>query len=255
MKPHLYHDALERIFAATASAFYRDFWTECPRSFAGVKLLPASRFLETDLYARLYREEPGLVKTVSAREGQPFLAKRAWSDIRSGRLPIESGARVFVLMDDTDEGLEYSLVAYEHNAIPYLGDTYNLEVALFCAEQFRSTVLICDHAMLRRLSEAHLIPASVEAIIVIDRSFDAFCYQLTATYRVSAFLALPETGLLAEITPERALRPAADTYIESIDGRCVVTKPDLITPLIRYQTEIACVPDGAILRLADHSSS
>lgn len=250
-KPHT-ADYLDRIYNSPVSDFYRQFWNDQPKTLIEADLLSADHLVETDLYTRLYREEPGLVKTVTSK-GRPFLIKRGWSDIRSDKLPIEKGDRVFVLMNNTEEGLEYSLSAYEHDAIPYLGDLHNLEVTLSCASQFRVTKLICDLLAYQRLTDADLMPVSVESIIIID-STDLTTVKTNGLRLIKTFLALPETGLIGQVV-NHVIVPNAGTYIESIDNKCIVTKPDLITPLIRYQTDIPCVSDGQNILLKPYSSS
>lgn len=241
-KPHEVEDYLDRIYNSKTSDFYRRLWKDLPQTLAEVNILKTEQLVETGLYSRLYREEPGLVKTVMAENGQPFLVKRGWSDIRLDKLPIKKDDRVFVLMDNTEEGLEYSLSVYEHDAIPYLGDLHNLEVTLSCASQFKVTTLICDLVVWRRLVEADLIPMSVESIIIIDRSLKPDISPTMGSRSIKTFLALPESGLIGEVI-DSAVVPAFGTHIESIDNKCVITKPGLITPLIRYQTDISCAID------------
>lgn len=243
MSPEMQEKELGDIFDSKASAFYREIWKEKPKDFTDVKVISQDHLVSTNLYRRLYREETGLVKTIT-RGAETFLTKRAWSDIRLDKLSIADSARTFVLMDNTEEGLEYSLSSYEHNAIPYLGDLNNLEVALFCAEQFKVTILICDLVALKRLFEDNLIPSSVESVIVITDTPHELYEKVAESYKIDIFISLPETGILGKLTSEKTLIPDSNTYLEVIDGKCVVTKPKLITPLIRYKTGVACESKG-----------
>lgn len=246
MSLQMIRDELGNIFDSKSSTFYREIWKEKPRDFSEVKVISSEELIDTNLYDRLYREETGLIKTVQMSQ-EPFLTKRAWSDIRLDKLPIVSGARTFILMENTEEGLEYSLSSYEHNAIPYLGDLNNLEVALFCAEQFKVTTLICDLQSLKRLFNDNLIPSSVESIIVIDSVYDELYETVAKSYKIEAFLSLPETGVLGKINFDKTIVPDSNTHLEVIDEKCVVTKPQLITPLIRYKTEISCKNEESAL--------
>ena len=241
---------LPEIYESDASTFYRDHWTTCPRKLAEAPVCASAHFAATQLSSRLYRAEAGIIKTIRTATDEIFLAKRAWSDIRADAPPIPSGSRVFILMQNTDEGLEYSLACYERDAIPYLGDVHNLEVAIVCAEQFRVTILMCDTTTLAHLHAEQLIPSTVETIMVIDRSFNMALHAiLGTTYHVDAALALPETGVLGTVT-NGTLTAAHNTLLESVEGICVATKTHLITPLVRYRTEIPCTAVGQTLYLS-----
>lgn len=248
---------LREIYESEASGFYRAFWGACPAAFADVPVLSRTTIAAAPLRERLYRTDPGMIKAVRTDAGDLFLTKRAWTDIRADAPTIASGARTFILMENTDEGLEYALASYERNAVPYLGDVYNLEVALFCAEQFRVTVLLCDTPTLGRLRSGNLIPSSIEQIMVIDRSFDARAIdELSVAYDVTVVLALPETGIIGTVsTADGRLTAGANTLTEAVSDVCTITKPHLITPLVRYATEVPCSEHDGVLFLTDYSSS
>ncbi len=234
---------LKKIYESRQSAFYKKHWGKLPATFSEVPLLHAADLVRTPLYERLYKDERGLVKFAS-RNNNGFLIRRSLSDIKNNNLELPQDAVPLVLLSDPNEGLEHSLWCYEYGTVPYIGDLSNLPVTLICASQFKTNTLISDMAALLEIVSLNEMPETIKNIYVIDSSFAdrALLKEVQKDYHLKLFLSLPEAGIIASVKPAEAdrlrLMPQMGVSLEDVDGKIVVTKPELSTPLIRYTSDI-----------------
>ncbi|MEX0917817.1 MAG: hypothetical protein WDZ93_01540 [Candidatus Paceibacterota bacterium] len=238
MDTQILNQLIEQLYTSEEGGLYRTFWGKRPEDFSTLPLLTPDILASTSLYDRTYSRDQGLVRSVATR-GSEFLVKRSFVDIAHEHLPVPSGSRALVLTTNPDDALEYALWCYEHGSIPYYGDVGNVEVAVFCAEHFRTNVLITDNVTIASLITDARIPSMIELVVIIDRVHSSDQTPLLATERV---LYLPETGCLGRIestTDGLVLLEDGRVFAEVLDDTLVVTKANATTPLIRYKTEIA----------------
>lgn len=237
-----YQELVKQLYASNKSSFYRTYWGDLPDHAAKTPILTAEVLSHTPFIDRTYGSDQGMVKSVTTKDSVELFIKRTFADITSDHLPVPAGSRVLVLTSNSDEALEHSLWCYEHGSIPYHGDAGNVEVAVFCAEHFRTTVLITDKALFTSLTEQSLIPSSVELVIIADQT-----PVPSAGLTVEQILYLPEAGCLGSVTETNngfKLTSADNVVAEIVDDQLVVTKVCTAMPLIRYKTSIAAHADG-----------
>jgi hypothetical protein len=224
----------------TGSDFYKTQWGE-KKTFEELPTVSRADFLRVPLSQRRYKNGRALAKIIHTPEG-PFFSEWSFEDI--GREPwgIPS-KRPMVYLEDSHEALEKSMWCYENNMVPLIGER-NPNVAVFAAGKYAIDSLITDAVSLPKLLPYLKSRAEkLASLTILGDSFDspALMSFSELAHTVRLVLRLPETGMIAEapLTERPAFRAAPGVFTESENDALIVTKlAPLITPIIRYRTDI-----------------
>jgi hypothetical protein len=240
-------DLIAAAHAHPQADFYRTVWG-AERSFESLPTVSRRDFLNVPLSRRRYKVEKALVKVVHDPHGI-FLSEWAFADIAKEAYGLPS-ARPLVYMTNSGETIEKSMWCYGSGVVPLAGEK-DPDIAMYAAGKYRVTSMIADADSLPKFRPYLDEHEPLESISVIGALFDAGALREFTRYAgtLRLVLSLPETGAFAEaVLSDRAPRFSAlpGCLIER-DGTLVVSKlASLVTPVIRYRTEIpVSLYDGA----------
>src|SRR3989344_8082154 len=230
----------------SACGFYRAHWGKAER-FEDLPLMDVERFIATPFGERTYKVEKGLVKIVRASRA-PFLVHWSLEDLKAEQFGDSTGKRPLVLLSDSHDALEKSLWFYEHDILPLIGETNNLQAASFAADAYAIDALVADSKtvlpFLAEYEKGHDVKTI--SVTLIENRFDpAMVARLQISCaRVLSVLACSETGAFGVACPEQGdgevcFHPNDESIVEIENGELVVTRLALLrTPIIRYRTGI-----------------
>ena len=236
-----------KVSSAAESGFYHSLWAG-KTDFSDLPTVSRDNFLYTPLSKRRYKNEKGLVKVVHDSRGL-FLSEWSFADI--GReeygLPAE---RPMVFLTDPHEAIEKSMWCYERNMLPLVGEK-DATITSYAASRYQIDSLITDaEALVKLASYLESRQEPLDSISVLGSSFSPESLVPYRAYaaRVRLVLSLPETGSFAQA--ELAAAPRFETLpgcvVEREETLIVSKETMLVTPVIRYRTEIpASFYDGA----------
>jgi hypothetical protein len=222
------------------SDFYKKHWGTAS-SFAQLPAISRGELLRTPLSARRYKEEKGLAKIVRDARGS-LLSEWSFRDIGAQSYGLVS-KRPMVYMSDTHEAIEKAMWCYEHGMVPLLGEK-DPDIASFAAEKYKVDSLITDAAALKRI-EPYLKKRAerLDSISILGDSFSPKELAAFEQYadRIRLVLALPEAGAFAEaeFRDYPKFKPIAGYIVESDETLVVTAEGLLVTPIVRYKTEIS----------------
>jgi hypothetical protein len=178
---------------------------------------------------------------VHAKEGI-FLSEWRFSDI-AAECYGDVGQRPLVYLADPHEAIEKSLWCYDQGVVPLIGEK-DPDIAMYAAEKYEIDSLVTDPAAIANVRPyLEKRTTKLRFISIIAPSFaiaDLMPYRAFAR-TVTLVRALPEIGAIESASLEKRPRfaPCADCVIER-DETLIVTKTRmLVTPVIRYRTDIA----------------
>lgn len=241
---------LETLVADTASNaeadFYREKWGK-DRMFGSLPTVSREDFIRVPLSRRRYKVEKALVKVVHDGE-RMFLSEWAFSDITKEAFGLPS-ARPLVYMSNSGETIEKAMWCYGNGAVPLAGEK-DPDIAMYAAGKYKVTSLITDQEALLKFRPYLETHERLESLSIIGTSFDFELLALSSAYAdtVRLVLALPETGAFAVAPLSSAPKFSAlpGCVIEKHETLVVSKTAPLVTPIIRYRTEVpASLYDGA----------
>jgi hypothetical protein len=218
--------------------FYRSKWGK-ERSFEALPTISREDFLRVPLSRRRYKVEKALVKVVHDPSGV-FLSEWAFSDIAKEAYGLAS-ARPLVYMTSPHETIEKAMWCYGNGVVPLAGEK-DPDIAMYAAGKYRVTSMITDPEALQKFKPYFDSHERLESISVVGTAFDLGELQPFRAYAdtVRLVLALPETGAFAEapLSSEPRFTALPDCFIERDETLVVSKQLPLVTPIIRYRTEI-----------------
>lgn len=227
------------------SSFYRSHWGE-QTAFASLPPLSRKKFFDTPLSTRRYKNAAGLLKIVSAPEGQT-LSEWQFEDIEAEEFgPI--GMRPLVAFSAPHETVEKGLWCYGRNALPLVAEQ-DLELMWHVAQECNVDSVLCDiaryHELVPFLSKKEL---SISTIAVVDSAFanNELCAGEHGGASLHLTLALPETGAFAsaECTKNPVFTAHANCIVEAGERTLLTKVRSLVTPIVRYDAGIALIDNG-----------
>lgn len=232
---------LDRVRNNPSSSFYAERWGG-EEEFARLPVVCRADFERVPLSKRRYKNEKGLVKIVHG-DAKMFMSEWSFLDIQAESFGVVS-ARPLVYMHSPHEAIEKSMWCYEQNMVPLIGEK-NLEVVTYAAEKYKVDSLITDVVSLAKLEPYLKSRSPLDAISVLGESFVPQELMRYTSYarRIRLVLSLPETGAFAEAALSSSLvwEPLPNCIVENTDTVLVTKIRDLVTPIIRYKTNILSV--------------
>lgn len=221
-----------------SSSFYKDHWNG-ENAFARLPIVSRVDWIRTPLSKRRYKNEKGLVKIVHG-EAKMFMSEWSFLDIQAESFGVVS-ARPLVYMQSPHEAIEKSMWCYEHNMVPLIGEK-TLEVVTYAAEKYQVDSLITDVASLAKLEPYLKNRSPLDSISVLGESFvpQELMHYTKYAHHTRLVLSLPETGAFAETILSSSLvwKALPDCVLENADTVIVTKIRDLVTPIVRYKTNI-----------------
>lgn len=230
---------LDRVRNNSLSTFYKDHWGG-EEVFEKLPLVCRADFERVPLSKRRYKNEKGLVKIVHG-ESQSFMSEWSFLDIQAEAFGVQA-ARPLVYLQSPHEAIEKSMWCYEHNMVPLIGEKI-LDVVVYAAEKYKVDSLITDAPSLLKLEPYLRSRSPLESISIIGEHMvpEELVHVRPYARETRLVCALPETGAFAEavlsLTPEWV--PLPDCILENRDTLVVTKIRDLVTPVVRYKTNIS----------------
>lgn len=214
-------------------------------------------FFETKLWERLYKRnvaEGKIVKIINEYR-RVFLIQRNLSDLYEEDYEISKLQKPQILFGNIHEALEKSLLFYENNVLPLIGEPNNFAISTFSAKERNIDSLMIGERLfcsyVNHLKE--VMDVKDLKIMVVGQFIDpSNILQLVETLKINSvrfIMELPETGPFAYACPEALVQgklvfhPDKNSFVEN-EGALIITKViHMPTPVIRYQADIFAQPE------------
>lgn len=214
-------------------------------------------FFETKLRKRFYKRDApeGKITKIINDYGRPFLIQRNLSDLVEEDYRIAQLKKPQILFGNIHEALEKSLLFYENDVLPLIGEPNNFAISTFSAKERNIDSLIIDERLFCTYLD-HLkkfLDITALKIVIIGQFINpSNILQLIKTLKIVSvrfILELPETGPFAHSCPEALTQgklifhPNKNSFVEN-EGALIITKAiHMPTPIIRYQADIFAQPE------------